>query len=79
MFNNGMNNGYSLAYIAAASGNNRNNDGFGFDGNGAWIFLLFILLLMGGWNSGNGWGNNGTSPAAVEISNDVQRSKDRFA
>lgn len=31
MFN--TNNGYSLSDIAAATGNNRNNDGFGFDGN----------------------------------------------
>jgi hypothetical protein len=76
MFND---NGYSLADIAAASGNNRNNDGFGFDGNGAWIFLFFILILMGGWGNGNGWGNNGTSPATVEISNDVQRGFDQSA
>jgi hypothetical protein len=77
MFND--NHGYSLADIAAASGNNRNNNGFGFDGNGAWIFLFFILILMGGWGNGNGWGNNGASPAAVEISNDVQRGFDQSA
>ena len=76
MFND--NHGYSLADIAAASGN-RNNDGFGFDGNGAWIFLFFILILMGGWGNGNGWGNNGASPATVEISNDVQRGFDQSA
>lgn len=76
MFND--NHGYSLADIAAASGN-RNNDGFGFNGNGAWIFLFFILILLGGWGNGNGWGNNGTSPAAVEISNDVQRGFDQSA
>lgn len=76
MFND--NHGYSLADIAAASGN-RNNDGFGFNGNGAWIFLFFILILLGGWGNGNGWGNNGTSPATVEISNDVQRGFDQSA
>ena len=76
MFND--NHGYSLADIAAASGN-RNNNSFGFDGNGAWIFLFFILILMGGWGNGNGWGNNGTSPATVEISNDVQRGFDQSA
>lgn len=76
MFND--NHGYSLADIAAASGN-RNNNSFGFDGNGAWIFLFFILILMGGWNNGNGWGNNGASPATVEISNDVQRGFDQSA
>lgn len=48
MFNNS--NGYSLADIAAATGNgnNGNNDGF-FNGDGAWILLLFILILAGGW------------------------------
>lgn len=76
MFND--NHGYSLADIAAASGN-RNNDGFGFNGNGAWIFLFFILILLGGWGNGNGWGNNGASPATVEISNDVQRGFDQSA
>ena len=76
MFND--NQGYSLADIAAASGN-RNNDGFGFNGNGAWIFLFFILILLGGWGNGNGWGNNGASPATVEISNDVQRGFDQSA
>lgn len=76
MFND--NQGYSLADIAAASGN-RNNDSFGFNGNGAWIFLFFILILLGGWGNGNGWGNNGASPATVEISNDVQRGFDQSA
>lgn len=76
MFND--NHGYSLADIAAASGN-RNNNSFGFDGNGAWIFLFFILILLGGWGNGNGWGNNGASPATVEISNDVQRGFDQSA
>ena len=76
MFND--NHGYSLADIAAASGN-RNNDGFGFNGNGAWIFLFFILILLGGWGNGNGWGNNGASPATVEVSNDVQRGFDQSA
>ena len=76
MFND--NHGYSLADIAAASGN-RNNDSFGFNGNGAWIFLFFILILLGGWGNGNGWGNNGASPATVEVSNDVQRGFDQSA
>ena len=53
MFNNS--NGYSLADIAAATGNN--NGGFGFDGNGVWVLLLFILVLAGGWNNGNGFAN----------------------
>lgn len=51
MFN--TSNGYSLSDIAAVSGSNRNNDGFGSDG--WWIILLFLFT---GWGR-NGWGNNG--------------------
>lgn len=72
MFNTG--NGYSLSDIAAASGNR--NDGFGFNGDGAWIFLLFIIVLMGGWGNGyGGYGNGGT--AAVNA--DIQRGFDQSA
>ena len=74
MFNN--NNGYSLADIAAATGNN--NDGFGgFNGDGAWIFLLFILILMGGWGNGYGYGGGGGTVNAVNA--DVQRGFDQSA
>ena len=55
MFN--YENGYSLADIAAATGNGRGNyngDGF-FGGSGWWIILLF-LFAWGGWGN-NGWGN----------------------
>lgn len=73
MFNN--NNGYSLADIAAATGNN--NNGFGFGGDGAWVLLLFIILLAGGnWNNG-GYGGNGAG--ATYITNDVQRGFDQSA
>lgn len=74
MFNN--NGGYSLADIAAATGNKNGNDGFGgFNGDGAWIFLLFILILMGGW--GNGYGGYGGGGATVAA--DVQRGFDQSA
>lgn len=70
MFNNS--NGYSLSDIAAATGN---NSGFGnFSGDGAWIILLFILLLAGG-NWGNGW-NGGN---AGYMTSDVQRGFDQSA
>lgn len=76
MFNN--NNGYSLADIAAATGNN--NDGFGgFNGDGAWIFLLFILILMGGWGNGYGYGPNGGGGTVNAINADVQRGFDQSA
>lgn len=55
MFNH-ENGGYSLADIAAATGANRNNTGFGGD-NGWWIIII-LLLCFGGWD------NNGFGPAA---------------
>ena len=72
MFNN---NGYSLADIAAATGNN--DGGFGFNGDGAWILILFILILAGGWGGygGFGGGNAGTN----FVSSDVQRGFDQSA
>lgn len=75
MFNNS--NGYSLADIAAATGNgnNGNNDGF-FNGEGAWILLLFILILAGGW--GNGYGGNGAAGTAY-VTSDIQRGFDQSA
>lgn len=76
MFNS--NNGYSLADIAAATGNGGNgNDGFGFGGDGAWVLLLFIIVLMGGWR-GNGFGGNGGGGDTV-ITTDIQRGFDQSA
>lgn len=64
------NNGYSLADIAAATGNN--NGGFfgnGFGGDGWWIIILF-LFAFGGWGfGGNGFwggGNSGINGAAFQ-------------
>lgn len=53
--------GYSLADIAAATGNNgRNNDGFGGDGIWAWV-LIFLIFAFGGWGrNGNGFGGTGS-------------------
>ena len=51
-------NGMTAADVAAVVGNNRNNDGFGFGGDGAYL-LLFLILCMGGWNGGGMWGMNG--------------------
>ena len=72
MFNNS--NGYSLADIAAATGNGGGNGGFGFDGNGAWILVLFIVLIAFG-----GWGNNTGGGSTNYISSDVQRGFDQSA
>ena len=60
-----MDTNYSLADIAAATGGNRHNDGFG-DGNGWWIilFLLFGMFGWGGYGFGGGYGGGGfNSPA----------------
>jgi len=46
---------YSLSDIAAVS--DGANGGFGNNGDGWWIILLFILL--GGWGGNRGWGNQG--------------------
>ena len=57
-----MDTNYSLADIAAATGGNRNNDGFG-DGNGWWIilFLLFGMFGWGGYGFGGGYNGGGTN------------------
>lgn len=76
MFNN--ENGYSLADIAAATGNGAyGNDGF-FGGSGWWIILLF-LFAWGGWGNG-GWGNNGGNSAAPLIYglDNMTSNADRF-
>lgn len=53
-----MRDGYSLADIAAATGdNNRNNGGFG-DGYGAWWIIIFLIFAFLGFGN-RGWGNNG--------------------
>ena len=79
MFNNS--NGYSLADIAAATGNgnNGNNDGF-FNGEGAWILLLFILILAGGWGNGyGGYGGGNGAAGTTYVTSDIQRGFDQSA
>ena len=79
MFNNS--NGYSLADIAAATGNgnNGNNDGF-FNGDGAWILLLFILILAGGWGNGyGGFGGGNGAAGTTYVTSDIQRGFDQSA
>lgn len=55
MFNSGVT-GYSLSDIAAATGNNGNNNDF--MGNGAWWIIILFLFVFCGWGNGN-WGGNG--------------------
>ena len=55
-----MDTNYSLADIAAATGGNRNNDGFG-DGNGWWVILFLLICGWGGYGFGGGYGGGGTN------------------
>ena len=55
---------YSLADIAAATGNGGNGNGDGWNnGGGWWILLLFILL--GGFNGNRGYGGYGGGAGGV--------------
>ena len=58
-----MRDGYSLADIAAATGNNKSNDGFGGD-NWAWVIVLFLIFGWGGF--GNGFGGNRGNGSVVD-------------
>lgn len=50
--------GLSASDVALLSGNNgRNNDGFGSDGNWAWV-LIFLIFALGGFGR-NGYGFGG--------------------
>ena len=68
------NGGLSAADVAAVMGNNGN--GFGFGGDGAWWFILLILLFANnGW--GNGYGNGHGNCGGV--GSEVQRGFDQSA
>ena len=57
MFNSNSN-GYSLADIAAATGNSGSKqDGIWGDGASWWIIILFLFCFAGGWGNG-GWGGS---------------------
>ena len=49
----------SAADFAAVCGNNRNNDGFGFGGDGAWWIIILLLFGWGGRGFGGGFGGQG--------------------
>jgi hypothetical protein len=75
-----MDGNYSLADIAAATGNSRNNDGM-FGGDGAWWLIVLFLFVFCGWGN-NGWGNNGNGggyAATAATQADIQRGFDNSA
>lgn len=57
-----QNEGYSLADIAAATGNQRDGMGWGADG-GWFIWIILIFAIFGGWGNGFGFGGNGGNGA----------------
>lgn len=65
-----FNEGYSLADLAAATGN---NDGFGANNGAWWIIILFLFCFMGGGNGyfGNrcGYGCDEKPATANEVQN----------
>ena len=65
-----FNEGYSLADLAAATGN---NDGFGANNGAWWIIILFLFCFMGGGNGyfGNrcGYGYDGKPATTDEVQN----------
>ena len=65
--------GYSLADIAAATGNGNNNDGWG-DGSW-WIILLF--LFAGGWGRGGFGGFGGGDGVPCATQEDVRAAVDQ--
>ena len=55
-----MRDGYSLADIAAATGNNNGNGNGMFGDNWAWIIVLFLIFAWGGFGGRGFGGGNGS-------------------
>ena len=67
----------SLSDIAAVTGNNRSNSGWG-DGDGWWV-LVILFALFGGWGRNGafgGFGGGSGSDAACATAGDLQRGFD---
>ena len=67
MFN--TNDGYSLSDIAAVTGGN--NGDWGFGGAGGWWIILLFLFAFGGWGNGGFLGGNGNVSGDVGYSFDI--------
>lgn len=73
-----MDGNYSLADIAAATGNGRNNDGM-FGGDGSWWIIVLFIFAFFGWGN-NGWGNGGNgSVGSAYTDSAIQRGFDNQA
>lgn len=69
-----MDGNYSLADIAAATGNGRNNDGM-FGGDGSWWIIVLFIFAFFGWGN-NGWGNNGNGGGCARIEDELSKIAD---
>lgn len=66
----------SVADIAAVTGNNCGQNGYGFGGYGdGWWVLIILFALFGGWGRGGAFGNNGSCgcDGACATVGDVER------
>lgn len=63
--------GYSLADIAAATGNNGRNGGSGWGDDSWWIILLFLFAGWGGNGYGFGGGNGGSTREEIAYGFDM--------
>ena len=65
-----METGYSLADIAAATGNSGNNNNDGWGGNNGWWIIILLLALGRGYGfGGNGGGQGGGYSQPIVIDN----------
>lgn len=69
------NDGFTMPVVPMGGGYG-NGSGMGaWGGDGLfWIIILFLFMVMGGWNN-NGYGNGGSTPYVVN--NDIQRGFDQ--
>lgn len=68
--------GLSAADLAAVLGN---NNGDGFNGNGAWWLLILLIFANNGWGNNGGFGGNGGYVPAYATAADVQSGFDQAA
>lgn len=66
----------SAADLAAVLGN---NNGDGFNGNGAWWLLILLIFANNGWGNNGGFNGNGGYAPAYATATDVQSGFDQAA
>lgn len=78
-----MNGGLSASDVAVLSGSNNRADGFGWGGDGGWLWIIVVFALLFGWGGngfGNWGGNNGGGYVATAATQaDIQRGFDNQA